>query len=425
MQQTHSRLRKKLKDQSGVTLVFVALTLFSLVGFSALAVDLGYLYIVRNELQNAADAGALAGAWGLYDSTGHVDEGANQRAFEAATANKSGAAAVTVEWTSGNTGDVQRGHYRFEDGQFFPSDNLNMVQLNGVSEAELDANLDFVNAVRVFTRRPTAPSFFSKIFGYDSFALSAKAVAYIGFAGQLAPGDADQPMAVCKQALVDGSGNYSCGVGRMINSGANPGHETGGWTNFSQPCTTANTNTVKPLVCANGNPEAVSLGQGMGTTNGQEDAVFNDLESCWRKNSALDTDNDKVPDKPWSMTLPVIDCTGNSVSNCSTVVGAVELNLIWITQNDKNQWRELPQKMLRADGSYWACSYTKGDTVSAQACWQSFVDTFNLQDVLNNTPATYEDKTIYYLPDCKAHELSGRTGGQNFGILAKIPVLVE
>ncbi|GKT09331.1 hypothetical protein DSTSK_26360 [Desulforhabdus sp. TSK] len=40
MQQKHSRLRKKLKDQSGVTLVFVALTLFSLVGFSALAVDL-------------------------------------------------------------------------------------------------------------------------------------------------------------------------------------------------------------------------------------------------------------------------------------------------------------------------------------------------------------------------------------------------
>ena len=32
---------------------------------------------------------------------------------------------------------------------------------------------------------------------------------------------------------------------------------------------------------------------------------------------------------------------------------------------------------------------------------------------------------MYYLPDCTPHEPTGTTGGENFGILAKIPVLVN
>jgi hypothetical protein len=41
--------------------VIAALMLTALVGMAALVVDLGWLYVVRGELQNAADAGALAG----------------------------------------------------------------------------------------------------------------------------------------------------------------------------------------------------------------------------------------------------------------------------------------------------------------------------------------------------------------------------
>ena len=33
--------------------------------------------------------------------------------------------------------------------------------------------------------------------------------------------------------------------------------------------------------------------------------------------------------------------------------------------------------------------------------------------------------TIYFLPSCDAHIPTGVSGGENFGILAKIPVLVE
>lgn len=54
------------KSQKGAVSVLVALTLPVLVGAGALAVDLAYLHVVRNELQNDADAAALAGARKLY-----------------------------------------------------------------------------------------------------------------------------------------------------------------------------------------------------------------------------------------------------------------------------------------------------------------------------------------------------------------------
>ena len=58
-----------LKDQKGTVIVLFALTLTVLLGFTALAIDIGDLYVGRNELQNAADAAALAGALLLPDTT--------------------------------------------------------------------------------------------------------------------------------------------------------------------------------------------------------------------------------------------------------------------------------------------------------------------------------------------------------------------
>lgn len=50
------------KDESGQSLVLVAIMMAVLLGFGALAVDVGYMTYQKSELQNAADAAALAGA---------------------------------------------------------------------------------------------------------------------------------------------------------------------------------------------------------------------------------------------------------------------------------------------------------------------------------------------------------------------------
>lgn len=51
--------------ENGQTLIMVALALVVLIGFLALAIDVGNVYAERRKMQNAADAGALAGAWEL------------------------------------------------------------------------------------------------------------------------------------------------------------------------------------------------------------------------------------------------------------------------------------------------------------------------------------------------------------------------
>jgi len=81
--------------------------------------------VVRNELQNAADAGALAGARFLYNDEGTaVNTGANAIAWNAAKANQAlaitGAVSVDVNWPGGNAGDVQRGHWSLRHGPSRP-----------------------------------------------------------------------------------------------------------------------------------------------------------------------------------------------------------------------------------------------------------------------------------------------------------------
>jgi hypothetical protein len=57
-----------MKQEQGSTIVFVAIVMLVILGFSALAIDLGVVATARNQLQTAADAAALAGATGLFVS---------------------------------------------------------------------------------------------------------------------------------------------------------------------------------------------------------------------------------------------------------------------------------------------------------------------------------------------------------------------
>jgi hypothetical protein len=55
--------------QRGAVIIYVAFAMFLLLFMAALAVDVGYNRVVRNQLQNAADAAALAACNRFYDRT--------------------------------------------------------------------------------------------------------------------------------------------------------------------------------------------------------------------------------------------------------------------------------------------------------------------------------------------------------------------
>lgn len=409
---TRFQLYVRLKNERGATIIIVALLMVIFIGLAAFAVDIGHLCVVRNELQNAADAGALAGARFLYNEDGTaVNEGANQIAYNAATANMGEGRAVEVNWPGGNAGDVQRGHWSFATRTFTPNASLNPVDLWNRSDEDLDADPDFINAVRVIARRETSPasSFFARIFNYQSFALQKEAVAYIGFAGTLPPGDVDQPIAICMDSILQND-QYQCNVGRMINSGQNvQSSETGGWTDFNQdnPCQGGtNTNEVEDLVCGDGNPQTIHLGGDMATNGGNIQTVFDSIISCWESQTGKEM--------LWNLTLPVVTCPGNNVGTCEEVVGAVNVNIVWIIRDENKPNDDAPRKM-----EDWESTDLDG-----MVRWNSFVDHFNLKNV-DGTPAPYAKKSIYFKPDCNPHIPTGTSGGKNFGVLAKIPVLVK
>ncbi len=54
--------KKEVKHEDGQVLVIVALLMVVLVSFAALIVDVGAMYLTKRNMQNAADAAALAGA---------------------------------------------------------------------------------------------------------------------------------------------------------------------------------------------------------------------------------------------------------------------------------------------------------------------------------------------------------------------------
>ena len=413
-------LRAKLKNEDGATAVFVVLVVLPLVALTALAIDIGHLTVVDNELQNDADAGALAGARYLYNDDGTlVNTGANLIGHDAAIANRSEKSPVEVNWSGGNGGDVQRGHWSFTNQTFTPNASIAPVALWNVSWQELDLNTDFINAVRVRTRREGTPaaSFFARILGYESFGLNAEAIAYLGFAGTLTPFVVDQPIAICRESILE-NGEYTCNVGRMINSGGDiTTNNTGGWTNFNQdgPCTGGtNSSEMRSLICAGGNPNALNLGMDMGTSGGEMESVFHELRTCW------ESETGKA--EPWNMTLPVISCPSNNIGTCENLRGAVNVNVVWITgSSEDSEYTNAPTQMAGVEGLVG--SWSSAD-LSGENRWNSFAQHFNLRNV-DGTLAPYAKKSIYFLPDCTPHEPGGVSGGENFGVQAEIPVLVQ
>jgi Flp pilus assembly protein TadG len=92
---------KRFRSESGVSLIHVALLLFVMMGLSMFVTDYGILWLARGQAQNAADAGALAGATSLAfdDANNFLTTGpAYNAATKAATTNMVfGAAPTTVE----------------------------------------------------------------------------------------------------------------------------------------------------------------------------------------------------------------------------------------------------------------------------------------------------------------------------------------
>ena len=451
----------KGKDQRGISVILVSVSLIVLLGFVAFAVDTGYTYVARNQVQNAADAGALAGTRFLINANGTINApGANIIANAAAVANTSTGNPVTVNLPLTNHDDVQRGHWTFSQPYpecprlpgnprvpFCPNDNPAQTGSIFLPGPSLKVNLDFINAVKVVTHNTQIPSIFGKVFGFSNYQVSADAVAYLGFGSKFQPGDFDQPIAICSRSIGDDNNNgmiddpdptttgeageetLTCNIGRMLNSGGNKKtSNTAGWTNFTQPCQTANPPSVLPLICTGGNDVEVNPGT-MGTTGGTVQSILTPLRNCWLSQPIDQLDasgapgSDGKPDQPWNITLPVIICTGNNVANCSEIAGAVNVSVVWITEGGSGQVTA-PNNMVAQNDAGGTMSWQRQTGQTDDQAWTSFATAFNLLNQ-DGSAAPLDKKSIYFMPSCSWGNPIGTTGGNFFGVMAQVPVLVE
>lgn len=169
----------------GNILALTAVLMVVLIAFVALAVDVGYLYTVRNELQRTADAAAIAAAWELADRDGNATN-------SNATNLSSSARSYAVQYASFNKVGAE--------SPLLASDDVNVGYMANPSDPN-DALVAtpsgmLPNAVSVRVQRTSVqngqiPLFFSRVLGFDSAAATADATAALisGFDGFRPPAD--------------------------------------------------------------------------------------------------------------------------------------------------------------------------------------------------------------------------------------------
>lgn len=431
-----------MNNQNGAIAILSAIMLIMLLGFAAFSIDTGHLMVTKNELQNAADAGALAGANALFSLDGKkIEPGCNQIAYNTAIENDSVKMAVEVTWNPGdNTGsDVERGHWSFTTGEFTAVDDTTFkTDLWGKDAAALDIDLTYVNAVRVKVRRESTPipSFFARIFGYNDFQQTAIGTAYVGFAGTFAPGEVNFPIALCEDVV------YPTGV-----AGEDPictetifyeKDETAMWTNLEQPnqtpdpkdkCDTSPASELKDLVgpiIHTGNPYSLVVGEGMGGTNGADNSVLMKAIPEWKIKSTNPDGSRKVV----RATLPVADCSDNT---CITLKGAVEVQILWMIRKkatNEEEYEKAPYNyydadILKEDGSFHSAGaklFTSTEP-NAELRMLAFIDKLKLPT--KDEKGNDVDKRTFFKLQCGTAIPKGGPGGINSGIHASRAVLVK
>jgi Flp pilus assembly protein TadG len=308
------------RSEKGVVLVLVAVSMIVILGLAALVIDLGYLWLTKNQLHVAADAAALAGAANL---SGTADDCTNTTARTAAqtfaafhkAGSQTGQASLTLAANTGNAadGDIVVGNFTRDREPGDPTKNF-------IRCGETDGTP--VNAVKVRARRTDASTtssqtgdnppaaFFGGIFGTPISNVGAFATAIGGIKG-------DAPICIASCFVKPG-----CPTTGIVLQPDN--EESAAWSNFKGPQNNVTPQQIADLI--NGATDApcidfqeeIELFNGIGgggVCNGNLyqclDAVVNDDPSA----NAPGGGDDAGHAVPWPVAIPVCEVPDTSCAD--------------------------------------------------------------------------------------------------------------
>jgi Flp pilus assembly protein TadG len=426
--------RKLPENQRGAVIVLMALLLFVLLGIAAFAIDFGYRHVVRNELQNAADAAALAAAREMakiYQTLGSYAAQQNYVftpsdivpiAQEAAFENYAG----DVGTLSVAASDVVIGDWDFEAD---PS-----------SVDPLTATLNQPNAVRVTTRRDVnangpITTFFASIFNIDTLPVTARATAALSGQSTAEPGEIELPVGISRYWFE----NNAC-LDVIAFSPSNDPASCAGWHTFEDdPPNDAKMRQLLETFIETGNSGSphTNTGQTSFEFIGGELSknTFEHLMVAFQRNgydvSGFDADD---------LGIPITDLSGNPINDATGTGQEVTLCTSTVTGVTRCDAADSTGEFAYYPDDPTTPSVTEHVARNLHA-WQTTVPVYDRDDCTNpNQEITIvgfalvevqdvggpSDKTIKARVLCDYVQAEDeRGGGGNYGTLGSVPGLVE
>lgn len=300
------QIMNQLNNSRGVTAVFVAILLTVLLAMGAMAIDIGHALVAKNELQNVADAAALAGTRTLgirYEGMTNAEQqtyvlsGGDQAAIEAAvqstaSANSAAGVAITI-----NASDIKIGDWNQATRTHTPTVNQ-------------------PTAVRVTARRDASANgaistFLAKAVGISSIGVSAVATADMTAVGQTAPGQLDVPFAISEYYFTQ----FGCGDAIQFHPNDGTPQACAAWQTFDQTPSNANRlrNIIDGMIDGTYQSPATAPGDSLNFTNGNVASAFPNLINLYNAKKDPSTGY-------WDVFVPVYQS-----SECAPPNGAIPI----------------------------------------------------------------------------------------------------
>ena len=276
------KLLEKVKNQAGASAVIVAIVLPMLIAFGALGVDVGYMCVAKNELQNVADAAALAATRKL----GSIYQGMTydvQTTYVCGDGVGDGDGNGNDDDDSNNDISVIKGvanavaHNNKAGGKHIIVFDMTVgieideVEIGVWNTPAFTATFDQPDAVRVTAHRDNAANgpittFFSKIFGIDTVNVSADATAALTSQSIAQPGELVIPIGISSLAIDE------CNDPILFSPTAD---SCAGWTSFTSGSNDLN---VDKIITGDIISPALTIGDEVNFIGGQlSDGTFNEL----------------------------------------------------------------------------------------------------------------------------------------------------
>ena len=191
-------LQKLIKGNDGVSAAMIGILLLALVGFGSLAIDIGQLCVVRNALQNSADAAALAAASALIQNTGSGavvnSTAASQAAINVAQLQSQASGQPSV--ANGARNDIT---ITFGTWNIYAGGSGAWTLTSPVTNSTNAAQVTITRASGTVYGPVT--NLFAAVFGINTSQVTASAIAYIGYINEAKTGAVQVPLALPENIL--------------------------------------------------------------------------------------------------------------------------------------------------------------------------------------------------------------------------------